>query len=125
MSNRRSRYLRELGWSEFLVESGEPGARLSNMTEWCMPNIAGGRMPGREVTVLRLRENSATIVLVPWSVTSKYADALGDSALSTHQADVKGQTIYRIRVSGLTRADAGALCSKLKAGGGDCFIAKD
>ena len=56
---------------------------------------------------------------------SKYADALGDSTLSVHQADVKGQTIYRVRVSGLTRADAGALCSKLKAGGGDCFIAKD
>jgi hypothetical protein len=56
---------------------------------------------------------------------SKYADALGDSALSIHQADVKGQTIYRVRVSGLSKGDAGALCSKLKAGGGDCFIAKD
>jgi hypothetical protein len=56
---------------------------------------------------------------------SKYADALGDSALSIHQADVKGETIYRVRVSGLSKSDAGALCSKLKAGGGDCFIAKD
>jgi hypothetical protein len=56
---------------------------------------------------------------------SKYAAALGDSALSIHQADVKGETIYRVRVSGLSRADAGSLCSKLKAGGGDCFIAKD
>ena len=56
---------------------------------------------------------------------SKYADALGDSALSIHQADVKGETIYRVRVSGLSKADAGALCSKLKSGGGDCFIAKD
>jgi hypothetical protein len=56
---------------------------------------------------------------------SKYADALGDSALSIHQADVKGQTIYRVRVSGLSKNDASALCSKLKAGGGDCFIAKD
>jgi hypothetical protein len=56
---------------------------------------------------------------------SKYADALGDSALSVHQADVKGQTIYRVRVSGLSKSDASALCSKLKAGGGDCFIAKD
>jgi hypothetical protein len=56
---------------------------------------------------------------------SKYADELGDSLLSIHQADVKGQTIYRVRVSGLSRTDAGALCSKLKAGGGDCFIAKD
>ena len=55
----------------------------------------------------------------------KYADALGDSALSIHQADVKGQTIYRVRVGGLSKSDASALCSKLKAGGGDCFIAKD
>jgi hypothetical protein len=56
---------------------------------------------------------------------SKYADALGDSALSIHQADVKGQTIYRVRVGGLSKSDAGALCTKLKAGGGDCFVAKD
>jgi hypothetical protein len=56
---------------------------------------------------------------------NKYADALGNSALSIHQADVKGETIYRVRVSGLSKTDAGALCSKLKAGGGDCFIAKD
>jgi len=55
----------------------------------------------------------------------KYADELGDSSLSIHQADVKGETIYRVRVGGLSKADAGALCSKLKAGGGDCFIAKD
>jgi len=56
---------------------------------------------------------------------NKYAEQLGDSALSIHQADVKGQAIYRVRVSGLSKADASALCSKLKAGGGDCFIAKD
>jgi hypothetical protein len=56
---------------------------------------------------------------------SKYADALGDSTLSIRQADVKGQTIYRVRVSGLSKTDASALCSKLKSGGGDCFIAKD
>lgn len=56
---------------------------------------------------------------------SKYGDALGDSELGIHEADVKGQTIYRVRVTGLSRGDAGALCAKLKAGGGDCFVAKD
>jgi hypothetical protein len=56
---------------------------------------------------------------------SKYADALGDSELGVHEADVKGQTIYRVRVTGLSKSDAGALCAKLKAGGGDCFVAKD
>ena len=55
----------------------------------------------------------------------KYADALGDAALGVHEADVKGETIYRVRVTGLSRSDAGALCVKLKASGGDCFVAKD
>ena len=56
---------------------------------------------------------------------SKFAGELGGDALSVRQADVKGQTIYRVRVSGLSKGAASALCSKLKAGGGDCFIAKD
>ena len=56
---------------------------------------------------------------------SKYADELGDNTLSVHHAEVKGQPIYRVRVSGLSKSEASALCTKLKAGGGDCFIAKD
>lgn len=56
---------------------------------------------------------------------AKYADALGDSELDIHKADVKGETIFRVRAGGLSKADAAALCSKLKASGGDCFIAKN
>ena len=41
------------------------------------------------------------------------------------QADVKGETIYRVRAGGLSKDDAAALCAKLKASGGDCFIAKE
>jgi SPOR domain len=37
---------------------------------------------------------------------------------------VNGETIYRLRVSGLTKADAAAMCAKLKGEGGQCFIAK-
>jgi hypothetical protein len=55
----------------------------------------------------------------------KYADALGDAELGVHEADIKGETIYRVRVTGLSRGEAGALCAKLKADGGDCFVAKD
>ena len=55
---------------------------------------------------------------------SKYAAALGDADLAARQADVKGETIYRVRADGLTKADAAALCAKLKASGGDCFVAK-
>ncbi len=51
-----------------------------------------------------------------------------DSATRTscvRQADVKGETIYRVRAGGLSKDDAAALCAKLKASGGDCFIAKE
>jgi hypothetical protein len=55
----------------------------------------------------------------------KYADELGDNALTIHQAEVKGAAIFRVRVSRLSKSDASALCSKLKADGSDCFVAKD
>jgi hypothetical protein len=56
---------------------------------------------------------------------SKYAAVLGDVDLAARPAEVKGETIYRVRADGLSKADAAALCSKLKAAGGDCFVAKD
>jgi cell division protein FtsN len=58
---------------------------------------------------------------------SKYTTQLDGMQPSIHQADVNGRSIYRVRVSGLSKADAVALCLKLKAAGGDgaCFVAKN
>jgi hypothetical protein len=56
---------------------------------------------------------------------SKYAAELGDADLVVRKAEIKGQTIYRVRAGDLSKADAAALCGKLKASGGDCFIAKN
>ena len=56
---------------------------------------------------------------------SKYSAELGDAELAVRQADVKGETIYRVRAGGLSKVDAAALCAKLKTAGGDCFIAKN
>ncbi len=50
--------------------------------------------------------------------------ALNGSSIGVHKATVKGETIYRLRVAGLSKADAAALCARLKGDGGDCFIAK-
>ena len=55
----------------------------------------------------------------------KYAGALHGQRLGFHRADSNGKTVYRVRVSSLTKADAASLCSKLKAEGGSCFVAKD
>jgi cell division septation protein DedD len=57
-------------------------------------------------------------------LTSKYGADLNGSPLGVHKAMVNGQAIYRLRVVGLTKADAAALCARLKGDGGECFIAK-
>jgi hypothetical protein len=57
-------------------------------------------------------------------LNSKYSAELNGSAIGVHKAQVNGETIYRLRVSGLTKADAAALCARLKGEGGQCFIAK-
>jgi hypothetical protein len=57
-------------------------------------------------------------------LSSKYSAELNGSPIGVHKAEVKGETIYRLRVSGLTKADAAAMCARLKGEGGQCFIAK-
>jgi hypothetical protein len=57
-------------------------------------------------------------------LNSKYGAELNGSAIGVHKAQVNGETIYRLRVSGLTKADAAAMCARLKGEGGQCFIAK-
>lgn len=57
-------------------------------------------------------------------LTGKYGADLNGSTIGVHKAVVNGETIYRLRVVGLTKADAAALCARLKGGGGECFIAK-
>ena len=55
----------------------------------------------------------------------KFSGALHGQRLGFHRADSNGKTVYRVRVSSLTKADATSLCSKLKADGGTCFVAKN
>jgi SPOR domain len=57
-------------------------------------------------------------------LTGKYSGELNGSTIGVHKAVVNGETIYRLRVVGLTKADAAALCARLKGGGGECFIVK-
>ena len=57
-------------------------------------------------------------------LTSKYSAELNGSAIGVHKAQVNGETIYRLRVVGLTKADAAALCARLKGEGAACFIAR-
>jgi hypothetical protein len=55
----------------------------------------------------------------------KFAAQLDGMKPSIKQADAGGRQVYRVRVGNLSREEAAALCDKLKAGGGACFIAKN
>ena len=58
-------------------------------------------------------------------LSKKFADALAGHRLGFHKADSNGKSVYRVRVSSLSRTDAVSLCEKLKADGGSCFVAKN
>ena len=53
----------------------------------------------------------------------QYAEALAGHTPTIKAADSAGRTVYRVRVGGLSRDQANALCAKLKSSGGNCFVA--
>jgi hypothetical protein len=58
---------------------------------------------------------------------SKFARELGGLQPSIRQAEMHGRKIYQVRIGGMSRADAAALCLKLKSSGGEaaCSVARD
>ena len=57
-------------------------------------------------------------------LNARFASDLNGSSIGVHKAVVNGQTIYRLRVVGLSKADALALCAHLKGDRGSCFVTK-
>lgn len=58
-------------------------------------------------------------------LVKKFTEQLGGNRPAIHKADAGGKTVYRIRVGNLSQDDAKALCSKLQAAGGGCFVARN
>jgi SPOR domain len=57
-------------------------------------------------------------------LSAQYASTLKGSKIGVHKAVVDGVTVFRLRVVGLSKADASALCASLKDDGGSCFVAR-
>jgi hypothetical protein len=55
-------------------------------------------------------------------LNAKYAAALNGATIGVQKTLVNGDAIYAVRVTGLSKADAAALCDRLN--GRDCFIVK-
>jgi hypothetical protein len=85
------------------------------------PAPAGG---GFAVQLAAPKSESEAKALVK-RLQGRFADALGGTALAMRKAERHGETIYRVRALGLSKADAAAMCGKIKAAGGDCYVAKN
>jgi hypothetical protein len=56
-------------------------------------------------------------------VVGKYGSQLGGRRLGYRHAKVGDKTVYRVRVGGMSKEAAVAMCEKVKAAGGACFVA--
>ena len=55
-------------------------------------------------------------------LNAKYASALSRLRIVLQKSLINGEAVYGLRVLGLSKSEAEALCSKLKDDGGSCFI---
>jgi hypothetical protein len=55
---------------------------------------------------------------------AQFAALLGGRRAGVVKGEVRGRTVYRVRVSGLSHEDATSLCVRLKSSGGECFVAR-
>ncbi len=58
-------------------------------------------------------------------LAKKFAGPLAGHHLGFHKAESNGKSVFRVRVSSLSKPEAVSLCEKLKADGGSCFVAKN
>lgn len=58
-------------------------------------------------------------------IRQQHGSVLGSLQPTTAKASVNGRDIYRVRVVGLSQDGANALCNRLKASGGSCFVARN
>ncbi len=55
-------------------------------------------------------------------LNAKYGPALNGATIGVHKTQVSGETVYALQVGGLSKAEAAALCSRVK--GRDCSLTK-
>ncbi len=102
------------------ADTGAPEAQEA--TEVPEPQATGG---GGFAVQLAAPGSEAEAKAASSRLGKKFADALTGHRLAFHKAESNGKSVYRVRVSSLTRENALSLCEKLKADGGSCFVAKD
>jgi hypothetical protein len=71
-------------------------------------------------------EGSEDAARARWDrMRGQHASVLGGLSPSVRRAEVNGRDVYRVRVGSMSREEAVSLCNRLKASGGQCFVARN
>lgn len=87
--------------------------------------ITTGGGPGGYSVQLAAPPSEAEAKSAITRLQTKFAGELGGRRPAIVKATVGEKSIYRVRVSGLSKDDAGKLCSSIQSSGGQCFVAKN
>lgn len=85
---------------------------------------AADQTPGFSVQLAAPASEAAALKSIA-KLQRQFGGELAGRRLKYHRATVGNKSVYRVRVVGLSHAEATALCQKLQAKGGACFVAKD
>jgi hypothetical protein len=55
----------------------------------------------------------------------RFGGEFGGRGPSVRKAEVGGKTVFRVRVGGLSKESATAMCGRLQSAGGSCFVARN
>ncbi|MFM9973191.1 MAG: SPOR domain-containing protein [Beijerinckiaceae bacterium] len=81
---------------------------------------------GSGFTVQLAAEGSEDAARAKFSrVKSQYNQVLGSYNANIRSAEVNGRSVYRVRVGSFSREEAVSVCERLKASGGNCFVARN
>jgi SPOR domain len=103
------------------TRSAAPQAMLREPTE---TSAAPAISPGFSVQLgVRNTEREGRAMFE--QLQQRFASDLAGYPLLLRQAEINGKQAYRVRVGPMSRDDAVSLCMRLKASGGQCFVANN
>ncbi len=112
------------------VPSTRPATQPVNIVEAVTDrgNLAGSTPsanPGGYVVQIASQPSEAGARQSYQDLSQKYASIIGNRGVDYQRADIPDRGIfYRVRIPAGSKADANSLCTRYKAAGGSCFVAK-
>ena len=88
------------------------------------PAAAAAGASGGWAIQLASRPTEADAQSASGQLAGRYAGSLGGKRPSVVSGQANGRTVYRVRVTGYSQADANAACARIKAAGGACFVTR-